>query len=213
MTDIDAVAGMSKKPKSKRRVLKSTVDNPLLRPSDVKKHHKDLTSLVKNSEITQMRVPSKFKAQIDQRSHSISQLEQNHSIAFDLEGLSDFVVNDSSSLREECSDNGFQSPPPRKTRRLIRGLRKRSSDSLLEVGEVRPTGDDQAKGDKAELPIAVVSERERHSRAIISELPESSCKNAKGVASRAGREKSPVPLSLGQVISSGSEQPRTLLKL
>jgi hypothetical protein len=211
--DIDAATGMSQKPKSRRRVLNKINDNPLLRPLDCKTHHKALASLVGDSEITQRRAPSRPKAQRKGKSHSISQFEENQSIAFGSEGLSDFVVNDSSSLGEENSDSECQSPPPRSIRRLVRGVKKRSSDSLLEVGEVGPTRDDQPKGNEAKLPIPVVYERGLHSRGINLEFPESNDKNAKGLASGAGRQKSPPLLLRDRIISSGLERPCALLKL
>lgn len=188
-------------------------DNPLLRSLECKKHHKALASLVGDSKSTQRRAPSRSKAQTKGNSHSIAQFEENQSIAFDSDGLSDFVVNDSSSLGEESPDSDCQPLPPRSIRRLVRGVKKRSSVSLLEVSEVRPMRNDQAKDGEAKSPIPVVYVRELHSRGIDSELPESNDNNAKGLAGGAGRQKSPVLLSQDRITSSGLEQPCALLKL
>lgn len=211
MEAIDDAAGMSKKPNSRRRALNKINDNPLLRPLDGKTHNQILASLAGDSEIIQRRGPLRPKAQIKGKSLSIPKFKEDQSSAFDSEGLSDFVVNDSSSLEEGSSDSDFQTPPRRSIRRLVRGVKKRSSDSLVEVGEVKPTRKDKSH-DEAKLPITVVSERELHSDGINSNLPEINEKNPIGSVIRAGRQESQVLLSGDRVISSRLEQPFTLLK-
>jgi len=51
------------------------------------------------------------------------------------DGLSDFIVNDSTFVEEEPSENGIPLPsnPPRSVRRLVKGRRRKAEDEELEL--------------------------------------------------------------------------------
>jgi len=114
--------------KTKKRVLKQTSDNPLLRPIA------NSSISVKASEVFEMAPKSKSNSSrprkvIESRKPDPADwdFEEDLEQAADDEGMSNFVVDDSELLDED--DSVIEMPPPRSTRKLVRGRRQTVEDS------------------------------------------------------------------------------------
>ena len=125
------------KPKSKRRVLNKICDNPLLRPFDHQKESTPALSYSKRSDFSPKVLPTRSKAHEESKLtrrlslSSVSEEEEEVSLD-DSTGLSDFIVNNSSLLEEDSTEEEIQPRPPRSTRRLVRGRRSSGRDSSEE---------------------------------------------------------------------------------
>ncbi|TAQ85821.1 hypothetical protein B7494_g5834 [Chlorociboria aeruginascens] len=137
--------------KPKRRILKQSSDNPLLRPLA---NNKILNSA--SSELQKL-VPARRMASRGRnysQKTSIASSSKSSPSRLDSEGgLSDFIVDDSSLLDKDESE--IDIPAPRSARRLVRGRRRQStsgdSDGLdlrmsrLKIGDIS-TGIDEIHG-------------------------------------------------------------------
>ena len=110
--------GVSEKPKPRKRILKPKNNNPLLQPFSAS------TTTSQASEVTATRKPFTSKkpvAALIKPADSESEPEEPAQISGE---LSEFIVEDESDV---------EVPPPRSTRRLVKGRRRRSFGS--EAGE------------------------------------------------------------------------------
>ena len=116
------------KPKSKIRVLSKICDNPLLRPFDPKKESTLVLSSSKRSDFQSKALAMGLKEHEESKaagcssSSCASDGEEEISME-DSTRLSDFIVNNSSSLEEDSTDEEIHPRPPRSTKRLVRGRR------------------------------------------------------------------------------------------
>jgi predicted SprT family Zn-dependent metalloprotease len=154
--DIEGSAMDGENPKSKRRVLKKICDNSLLRPFDPQKEG---TQSLTSSEISRLQskiLPTKPKLHAESKASGHSSVnsvsEDEESSLGDSTGLSDFIVNDSSTLEEDSTDAEFELRPPRSTRRLDRGRRSPRPDSPQE-GQSKPINDSQPQRDMHTPPL------------------------------------------------------------
>jgi predicted SprT family Zn-dependent metalloprotease len=141
------------KPKSKKRILNKTCDNPLLLPFDHQKENTLALPFSKRSELQSKVLPMRSKGHGEPKStsylslRSASEKEEEDEVSMeDSTGLSDFIVNDSSSLEEDSADEEIQSRPPSSTRRLVRGRRPPGGDTSQEVHS-RPINDSRSEKD------------------------------------------------------------------
>ncbi len=137
-----------KRPKSRKRVLKGICDDQLLLPFDRQNERARLptsskrSKLQSNALLTRLKTQAEFKA--TERSSMSSVSEDEEVFLGDSTGLSDFIVNDSSSLEEDVTDDDIQSRPPRSTRRLVRG-RSVPVPSFSQEGHSRNIDDGQSR--------------------------------------------------------------------
>jgi hypothetical protein len=123
--------------RSKKRVLKPTSDNPLLRPiasTDIR------TAPPKPSgKVTGSRAGERRRVVVEKRPDPVPQAEwEEEESDFgreyhdDSDGMSDFVVSDSESLEDD--ESVVETLPPRSARRLVQG--RRLAKSVEEYGEL-----------------------------------------------------------------------------
>jgi predicted SprT family Zn-dependent metalloprotease len=139
------------KPKSKIRILNKICHNPLLRPFDPQKESTLKLSSSKRSDLQSKALAMRLKVHEESkaagRSSSSSASDGEDEISMeDSTGLSDFIVNDSSSLEEDSTDEEIQPRPPRSTRRLARGKRP-SLGNTSQEGRSTRTNDSRPEKD------------------------------------------------------------------
>jgi predicted SprT family Zn-dependent metalloprotease len=140
------------KPRSRRRVLKKIYDNPLLRPLDQQKESAFMTTSQRLEPQSKAlpTIASEYTEAKSNKPSSISSMSEHEIFLEDSTGLSDFIVNDSSSLEETSTDDETQLHPPRSRRKLVKGRRPLDLCSPPE-GESKPINDSQSDQDRNKL--------------------------------------------------------------
>jgi hypothetical protein len=123
------------RPKSRKRVLKTTSNNPFLRPLQSQRGRLSSRSLSSSSNIACAVSPMGLRvcreAKSTRRVAVTSELmDENCISANDTAGLSDFIVDDSSYMGSESAEESPQSRLGTFTRKLVRGRKHSSVDSL-----------------------------------------------------------------------------------
>jgi hypothetical protein len=158
----------AQKPKPRKRILKHTTDNPLLRPltttttassSELSvRKSKAKTIFVAEKEIVlkpRQTQPSRLKPKPEKV------VEESES-----DGMSDFIVSDddSAAFIGESSDEEVVKTPPRSVRRLVRGrrpVREETPEDKLEERLGKGESDDESEEDDLAARIKKLSVRSR----------------------------------------------------
>jgi predicted SprT family Zn-dependent metalloprotease len=171
--DVKGSAMDVENPKSRRRVLKKIYDNPLLQPFDPQKKSTPSLTSSERSELQSKVLPTRPKLHAESKASGHSSInsvsEDEESSLEDSTGLSDFIVNDSSSLEEDSTDAEFELRPPRSTRRLVRGRRSPRPDSPQEE-QSKPINDSQPQQDVHAPPLNGKLLREGDNREEIRQI-------------------------------------------
>jgi hypothetical protein len=127
---VEKTVSSTERPKMRKRVvLKKSCDNPLLRPLENARLLSNSSSFVRNSELRPTTIPrrSKSREEVERPSNSPPLASGDGDVSVDdSTGLSDFIVNDSSFVDEDDSEDEIVLPqPPKPVRRLVRGRRPR----------------------------------------------------------------------------------------
>jgi hypothetical protein len=203
------------KRKARRRILKNISDKPLLRPLDVGERSSTSSSVSRNVRRTRRIVPKNSNPSPGQEvvNESVEKSyveEEDGSLLGDSTGLSDFIVNDSSSLEEESSEEEPQFRPPRSTRKLVRGVKKTRRESTERK--------DQACSDVQSQEDQILPSMSKHQR-VTSNFRSSSGnlndygKDVSAAAVGISKPNRARPVSRGQTASSDIEEPFALLRL
>jgi hypothetical protein len=171
----EGAGNLAQKPKPRKRILKHTTNNPLLRPltttttassKEVSVRKTGATTVLIEEEKNIM-VKTKKIQSFELRTRNMKSERERMVEESESDGMSDFVVSDDDSATSivESSDEGSEveevvKTPPRSVRRLVRGrrpVREETPEDEVEKGLREDTDEEESEGDDLAARIKKLS--------------------------------------------------------